>query len=422
MEKIKEITPIEKLDSEITAPPSKAHTIRALFLASLAEGKSKIKYPLLGKDQKVAIQALKDMGTEIELENEQIQVTGVGGKFSPKKRDIYIENSGITARLLSIIGALSETEIVMDGDERMREGRPIQDLLDAGKQLGIEAVSINNTGCPPILIKNTGIKGGRTRLKGNKSSQYFSALLTAAPYAEKDCIIETEGELMSKPYIDITTGMMKDFGAVVENKDYKEFRVQAGKYYFARDFIIEGDYSAASFFFAAAAITKGKIRINNLFPESSQGDKQFLNFLERMGCHVSWGSEFVEVKGAELEGISVDMSDYPDIVIPLAVVAAFAKGKTELYNISHLKYKECDRIEAPVTELKKMGINAQAFEDRMIIEGGNPEGTEIDTYKDHRMAMSFAVAGLKAPGVKIKSPENCQKSFPEFFEVLEGLK
>lgn len=422
MENIKEIIPIKKLDAQINSPPSKAHTIRSLFFAALGEGRTTIINPLLGKDQRVAIQALKDLGASIALKENKIYVDGANGKFKPAKENIYIENSGITARILAVVGALSDKEIIMDGNDRMRKGRPLQDLLDAARPLGIKAESIKGNGCPPIRIENSEFTGGETKLKGSKSSQYFSALLMAAPFAENDCIIKTEGELMSKPYVDITIDMMKDFGCEVRNENYKEFVVKAKQKYKSREYRIEGDYSAASFFFAAAAITRGKIRINNLYQKSAQGDKRFVDFLEMMGCSVSRGADWVELEGKPLKGIRVDMGDYPDIVIPLAVVSAFAEGKTEIFNISHLKYKESDRIRAPVAELKKMGINAQAYEDKMVIEGGNPGPAEIDTYKDHRMVMSFAVAGLKVPGIKIREPENCQKSFPDFFEVLEGLR
>ena len=220
---MKEIQPVKNLNAEITAPPSKAHTIRALFLAALSNGTTTIKNPLMGKDQKVAMQALKDLGVQITHENNTITIQGMGGKFSPKKDTIYIENSGITARILAVAGALSDKEIIINGDERMRSGRPIQGLLDAAEPLGIKAESVHGNGCPPIRIKNTKFKGGKTSLRGDKSSQYFSSLLIAAPFAEEDIIIETEGELMSKPYVDITISMMREFGVEVVNHDHQQY-------------------------------------------------------------------------------------------------------------------------------------------------------------------------------------------------------
>ena len=416
-----EIKTLKKLDSEIEAPSSKAHTLRALFIAAMAKGKTIIKNPLIAEDQKYAIETLKLLGVDIEEKKDAIIVNGVNGRFHPKGDNLYIGNSGATARVLVLLCALADKDMTFTGNKRMNSERPLQDLLDAVKQLGIDAKSVIGNGCPPVYVKGNSFLGGNALMKGDKSSQYFTAILLCAPYAKKDVTITVEGKLVSKPYINVTIGMMKDFGVDVINNNYQEFIIKAGQTYTGREYSIEGDFSSASFFFEAAAITLGRIKIKNLNPNSTQGDKSFLDFLEMMGCEVNRGEDFVEVIGNPLKGIKVDMCDYPDITIPLAVVAAFAKGTTQICNVGHLKYKESDRLEAPVTELSNMGIKAKSIDDGIIIEGGSPHGAEIKTYKDHRMVMSFAVAGLKVPGIIIKNPENVEKSYPNFFEVLQSI-
>jgi 3-phosphoshikimate 1-carboxyvinyltransferase len=414
------INKIDNLDKVIEAPSSKAHTLRALFIASLADGESTIKKPLIAEDQQYAIDTLRKLGVKISIYDDEIKIKGSGGKFDVKDEKIFIGASGATARFLTVMGSLCNKPIIIDGTERMRNERPLEDLINAVEPLGITAEYNNKKGYVPIKLK-FGFNGGETTLKGNKSSQFFTSILISAPYANNDVIINTEGELVSKPYIDVTLNMMKEFGVDVINENYTRFIVKSGQRYQSKEYLIEGDYSSSSFFFAMAAITKGKIKTTNLNPKSTQGDKKFLDFLEMMGCKINYGNDYVEVIGKPLNGIKVDMKDYPDIVSPLAVVAAFADGKSEFYNISHLKYKECDRLLAPVTELKKMGINAICTENSIIIEGGKPHGALIETYKDHRMVMSFSAAGLVVDNMIIKNPENVKKSFPDFFELLEGL-
>jgi len=416
-----EIKKINNLDCEIVAPPSKAYTLRAIFIAAMAKGNSIINNPLMAEDQKYTINAMKDMGVDIKLRNNKIIIKGVNGKFKNSKNNLFIGNSGVSARVLIVLCSLIDQDTIINGTERMRIGRPIQDLINAIKNLGINAKSINNNGCLPVSVKGNSFQGGLTTLKGNKSSQYFTALLLCAPYAKRDVTIKTIGDLCSKPYIDITIDIMKRFGIKVENKDYQEFKIKSNHSYIGKEYYIEGDYSNAAYFFAAAAITKGKIRVKNLNFNSIQGDKRFLDFIEMMGCEINKEDGYIEVIGKPLKGIKVDMQDYPDIVQPLAIVAAFARDESEFYNISNLKYKECDRLKATVTELKRIGINANFTENSIIVEGGKPHGAEIETYKDHRMVMSFSIIGLAVEGIKIKNPENINKSFPEFFDVLNNI-
>jgi 3-phosphoshikimate 1-carboxyvinyltransferase len=417
-----EIKPIEKrFDLVLDAPPSKAYTLRALFIAALADGKSIIRKPLIAEDQEYAINALRQFGIEIEVKDDSVVIHGTNGTLKTPEEEVFIGNSGVTARLLATFVGICDGKITINGTERMQSGRPMQDLLDALEPLGINAHSVKDNGCPPIVIEGGNFIGGTTKLKGDKSSQYFSSILVSAPYAKNDITIECIGDMSSKPYIDMTLDSMKEFGAIAENNDYKEFTVKSNQKYKAREYTVEGDYSNAAYFFAAAAITKSKVTVKNLKIDSAQGDKFFVDCLEEMGCKVVKGNDSITVEGAELKAIRKDMNNFPDIVQPLSVVAAFAKGKSEFTNIGHLKFKECDRLKAPATELKKMGINAVDTDDSLVVEGGVPHGAKIDTYNDHRMAMSFAIAGLKVPGIIIKNPENVKKSFPDFFERLKSF-
>ncbi len=412
-----EIKKLGKLDATVSAPPSKAYTLRALFIACLADGKSVLRNGLFAEDQKYAVAALKEFGAGIEFDGSDFTVNGTNGLLKVPKEEIFIGNSGVTARFLAAFAGLASGKTIITGNERMQQ-RPIQDLLDALKPLGIAAKSIAGNGCPPIEVEGGNFFGGKTGLKGGKSSQYFSSILISAPYAKNDVTIKTVGEIKSKPFIDMTINSMKEFGVDVENNNYKEFSVKAPRRYKGKEYLIEGDYTNVSYFFAAAAVTKGKVKVENLNPNSVQGDRYFLDLLEKMGCKVEHGENAVTVEGAELEGIEVDMGNHPDIVPTLAVVASFAKGKTRIKNIEHLRLKESDRIKAPVNELKKMGIDAKELEDGIEIEGGRPTGAEIETSNDHRIAMAFAVAGLAVKGVKIKGEQCVNKSFPGFFDEI----
>jgi len=414
-----EIKPVGKVSAEVSAPPSKAYTLRALFLAALAEGESRIRNGLFAEDQKYAADALKAYGASIEREGNDYIITGLNGKPKTPSKEIFIGNSGVTARFLPALAALAPGNSVITGTERMCE-RPIKDLLDALAPLGVKSRCVNNDGCPPMEIGGGTFEGGETTLRGDKSSQYFSSIMISAPYAKSDVTVRTEGKLMSKPFIDVTIDMMEKFGAKVENNNYESFTIRAGKGYKGMDYATEGDYTNASYFLAAAAITRGKVKVTNLRKNSAQGDKFFVKCLEMMGCKVNWQDDYVELEGGALKGIEVNMADYPDVVPTLAVVAAFAEGTTRITDIGHLKIKECDRIVAPVTELKKMGIEAEALRGSMVIKGGKPHSAEIDTYNDHRMAMAFSVAGIKA-GVTIKNPKCVSKSFPDFFEKFLGM-
>jgi 3-phosphoshikimate 1-carboxyvinyltransferase len=299
--------------------------------------------------------------------------------------------------------------------------RPIGELLNGLGELGVKAYSQKGDDCPPVIVESRGLKGGRVRIKGRESSQFLSGLLMVASYALRDVNIEVTGPLASKPYVDITQDVMSTFGVEIQSQRYRSFFVKAGQHYLPQKYRIEGDASNASYFFSAAAVCKGRVRVKNLNPATIQGDIGFLEILERMGCRVFRGSNWVEVLGGELHGIEMDMNEMPDLVPTLAITSAFARGKTVIQNIGHLRFKESDRIHALAVELSKMGIRVKEGEDWLEIEGGKPHGAEIETYNDHRLVMSFAIAGLAVPGVKIKGERCVDKSFPEFWETLQGL-
>lgn len=414
-----EIKPLPKCSARINIPGSKSYTHRALIAASLAEGVSFLTNALRSEDTIYTAQGLEKMGIKVTWENDGVRVEGKGGFLKKGEEEIYLGNSGTSIRFLTALAALREGQTYLDGSERMR-ARPMGELLRALTMLKVKAYAVKNNGCPPIVIESQGFAGGKVVIKGTESSQFLSALLLISPYGQKDMTIEVAGALASKPYIDMTREVMSAFGVKVEG-DFPFFFIPRGQRYLPQNYLIEGDASNASYFWAAAAITKGKVEVNNLRFDSAQGDLRFLDLLKRMGCQVTARQKGIEVQGGPLKGIKVDMNSMPDVVPTLAVVAAFAAGETTIYNIGHLRFKESDRLKAVATELNKMGIKVEEGPDWLKILGGQPHGTEIETYQDHRLAMSFAMAGLAIPGVKIKGEECVAKSFPGFWEKLQEL-
>ena len=306
------------------------------------------------------------------------------------------------------------------------EERPIQPLMEALKGWKVDIESIKGTGCPPLAIAAKGIYGGKTILPEGKSSQYLSSLLLVAPYAKQPAKLEVLGEVFSKPYVEMTLAVMKSFGVNVEaSKELTNFSIPQGTYK-AHTYQVEGDASSASYFWAAAAITGGKVTVKNVPDPSLQGDAVLVDMLEQMGCHVEKSASGITVTGTKkLKGIEVDMANCPDVAPTLAVVASFATGRTVIKNIAHLRIKECDRLHVMATELAKLGVVTKELDDTLIIEGSADtsklRGAEIETYEDHRIAMCFAVAGLKIPGIKVLGEECVAKSFPDFWERFAWL-
>jgi 3-phosphoshikimate 1-carboxyvinyltransferase len=323
-------------------------------------------------------------------------------------------------RFLSAVAALGHGRYVLTGSARLCQ-RPIQDLLDALAGLGVEAVSEPHNGCPPVIVQARGLAGGPTKVSGTISSQFLSALLLISPFAARDVEIQVAGDLVSRPYVDITLNVMEDFGIAYYRQGYRYFTVPAGQRYQAQDYEVEGDASSASYFLGAAAITGGRVTLTNLNSGSCQGDSGFINVLAQMGCRVESSPAGVVLQGRPLQGIAMDMAHMPDLVPTLAVVAAFARGETTVTGVPHLRHKESDRLQAVATELTKMGITVRETDDGLIIQGGRPHGAVIATYNDHRIAMSFALAGLKTSGVSIADPDCVAKSFPDFWDYFESL-
>ena len=420
-----EIQPIQKpIDATVTVPGSKSYTNRALLVAALAEGRSRLAGALFSDDTHYMCEALRKLGVEINADEERctFEVAGNGGKIPVDRAELYIGNSGTTSRSLVSYVALGDGEFIIDGDAPMRRNRPISDLLDALKQLGVDVRAKFDNDFLPLIVRANGLKGGTTRLNASKSSQFLTSLMLVAPYAEKGIAIEVVGE-MKTPYIDITMSVMKAFGVDVTHDSYKSFHIKGGQRYQPCEYAIEPDASNASYFFAAAATTGGRVHVGNLSMDSAQGDVHFVNVLEQMGCQVKRYDDSIEVIGPnQLKGIDLDMKAISDTSLTLAAIAPFADGKVIIRNIEHTRHQETDRIHAMVTELRKLGVSVVERQDGIEISPSKITPAEIETYKDHRVAMSFSLIGLKAPGIRIKDPGCVSKTFPTFFNVLETLR
>jgi 3-phosphoshikimate 1-carboxyvinyltransferase len=410
--------PIE--ETLVTLPGSKSYTHRALIAAALSNGWCRIGNCLDSEDTRCTMRALSVMGAQIEAQEAFFAVRGCGGSFREVTDPIDLENSGTSMRLLAALCALGEGSYILTGTERMKE-RPIHHLLSALEQIGVYAESVNGNGCPPVRIKGGRPEGGPVSIDCSISSQYLSALLLIAPLTVRGLDIYVERGPVSKPYIDMTIDVLARFGILLKRMAYESFSVPGGQHYDSGHYDIEPDASQAGYFWAAAAITGEKVGIRHLTPMSFQGDVRFATVLTRMGCRIEHTGEGLFVVGAPLTGIEVDMADMPDLVPTLAVVAAFAKGRTVIRNVGHLRAKESDRLAAVQKELTKMRVAARISGDDLIVEGGAPQGAVIETYNDHRMAMSFAVAGLRTPGTAISNEGCVAKSFPDFWEVFEQL-
>jgi 3-phosphoshikimate 1-carboxyvinyltransferase len=416
---MKQIKPIEHPDATVFIPGSKSVTHRYLIMAALAHGRSRLHNALWCEDTRYTAAALEDLGANITRTSEELEVVGTGGKLHGQKKPIFLDNSGTSMRLLTAVVCLAKGNCVLTGNERMHN-RPIGELLDGLGQLGGVVDSLQEEGYPPLRVRGGGLKGGRTELDASRSSQFVSAILLAAPYAAQPVEIALKG-LISRPYVDVTLEGMERFGVEARWIDENGLRVEAPRRYVAGTYEVEGDCSSASYFWTMAAITGGKITTLNISRESRQGDLDFLALLAKMGCRLQWHESGVTVTGGPLRGIEVDMGDMPDMVPTLAVTAAFAEGTTVITNVAHLRHKESDRLRAVAEGLRRMKIQVEERRESLIIEGGRPQGALIDPHSDHRIAMSFATAGLTAEGTAIADESCVDKSFPQFWETFEQL-
>ncbi len=424
-----EITPAtQPITGQIRPPGSKSITNRALICAALAKGRIRLAGALDSEDTRVLINSLQRLGIAVNPDPaaKTIDVSGCSGSIPAKSADLYIANSGTSVRFLTALCALARGEFRLDGTARMRE-RPIRDLLDGLAQLKVRAESELVNGCPPVIVHASGLAGGTARVRGEISSQFLSGLLLAAPYARQPIELVVDGELVSKPYVDMTLAVMRAFGVNIEADDYRRFRIPQAIY--KRDeeypYQIEPDASAASYFFAAAAITRGKITVDGLSLDSLQGDIRFCDCLVQMGCELRSTTKSITISrmrgSSRLRGITVDMNAISDTVQTLAAVAVFAQGPTTITGVGHIRHKETDRIGNLATELRKLGATVEEMRDGLRITPGPLNGARIATYGDHRMAMSLALVGLCVPGVVIEDPSCTAKTYPEFFDDLAKL-
>jgi 3-phosphoshikimate 1-carboxyvinyltransferase len=413
------------LDGRVSVPGSKSITNRALLLAALADGESRLSGGLESDDTVVMRAALDATGIALETttstgdSDERWVVRGRGGRFDLPGHSLDCGNSGTTVRFLTAALTLAPGPIVIDGNARMRE-RPISDLVTSLRALGAELTIEGRADCPPVRVHGGGLSGGAALIDGSRSSQYASAVAQVAPYAKRDVELGfKDGIIVSRPYIDLTLDVMRAFGAEAEWRGDERLWIKAGRAYRARDYTIEPDASSAAYPFCAAAIAGGRVSVSGIPVDSLQADFKILDLLERMGCRVERRADTVSVTGPgdALHSLGeIDMNDLPDAVLAYAVVALFADGPTTIKNVANLRIKETDRLAALEAELRKLGARVHAGPDSLHIEPAPMHGAEIETYDDHRMAMSLALAGLRIPGVTILDPACVSKTWPAYFE------
>ena len=420
-----ELKYISKVDGEVNLPGSKSLSNRALLIASLAVGTTKITNLLDSDDTKYMLQAMRQLGIEYSLSNDKTECTvvGNGGPINTTTpKELYLGNAGTAMRPLCAALSLGKGEFTLTGDPRMKE-RPIGHLVDALKQIKTDIQYLENDGYPPLKINADGLQGGNVEIDGSISSQFLTALLMSAPMATSNMQITILGELVSKPYIDITLDIMSKFGINVKHDNYTVFYIEGNQNYKSiGQYMVEGDASSASYFLAAAAIKGGTVKVTGIGRNSIQGDIKFANILEEMGADVIWGDDFISVSKNELHSIDKDFNHIPDAAMTIATTAMFVKGTTVLRNIYNWRVKETDRLYAMATELRKVGAEVEEGEDYLKITPPSiMKHAKIDTYDDHRMAMCFSLLALDKVSVTINDPECTAKTFPTYFEVLDSI-
>ena len=424
---------ISEIGGVVKAPPSKSYSHRAVILASLAKGTSRLYDMLYSEDTLASIRVCETLGAQINKTDEYLEVIGTGGKLhNSSDEPIDLANSGTTLRLMTSVSALSDNEVILTGDESLQT-RPMGLLMGALQPLGIDTISLNDNEKAPILIK-PGYCGGETNIYGNVSSQFISSILISSPLSNQGVTLYVLPEFKSKPYVNMTLDIMRKFGVKSLSgyylkhdncdKEHQGCRIDEFKVlkqeYIACDYTVEGDYSSASYLLALIAINGGKARIQNLFRNSKQGDKVILDILQQMGAKVIRGEDYVEIgSNGELNAIDVDLSNAPDLLITVAVLAAMAEGTTNITGVAHARVKETDRIDTTCRELEKLGCKLVEREDGMSITGGVTSGV-VDSHGDHRLAMAFSLIGLKHD-IKITNGEVFDVSFPNFIESMAEL-
>jgi 3-phosphoshikimate 1-carboxyvinyltransferase len=413
------VKPPGRLRGTVEAPPSKSCTHRAIIIASLADGKSTIKNALVSADTLASVNACRAIGAKIEIDNNKVIIEGVSGNPRLPEGTIDVENSGTTIRLMTAVASVCHGRVTLTGDESIQR-RPMKPLLEALEELGVRTSS--SEGKPPVTVEGPS-GGGSCEISGDVSSQFISGLLIAAPAMPRDTTIHITNGLRSRPYIDLTLDVMERFG-VKAGFDDNRFWIHGNQRYGAIDYEIEGDYSSAAFILSAASLLDSDVTVGNLSVQSKQGDRKILDILRAMGVDLRVNSNGVNVIGnGKLRCIELDMSDMPDLVPIVAVLASVAEGKTMIKNVGHLRYKESDRLKAISTELGKMGARIRERNDGLEIEGvGSLRGAVLHGWNDHRIVMALAIAGLRAAGeTTIDNAENIVVSFPNFVNAMKKL-
>ena len=418
------LQPIARVDGTINLPGSKSVSNRALLLAALANGTTVLSNLLDSDDVRHMLNALKALGVQYALSDDRTrcEVTGNGGALhSAEALELFLGNAGTAMRPLAAALCLGSNDIVLTGEPRMKE-RPIGHLVDALRQGGAQIDYLEQENYPPLRLRG-GFTGGNVEVDGSVSSQFLTALLMTAPLAPNDTVISIKGDLVSKPYIDITLHLMKTFGVEVENQSYQRFVVRgAQQYQSPGNYLVEGDASSASYFLAAGAIKGGTVKVTGIGRNSVQGDIRFADVLEKMGAVVTWGDDFISCTHGELNAIDMDMNHIPDAAMTIATAALFAKGTTTLRNIYNWRVKETDRLLAMATELRKVGAVVEEGEDYIrVTPPAKLQFAEIGTYNDHRMAMCFSLVALSDTPVTILDPKCTAKTFPDYFEQLARI-
>ncbi len=420
------LKPLSHINGEVNIPGSKSLSNRILLLSALAQGTTTITNLLDSDDVVHMLTALGKLGVSYSLsaDKTECKISGLGRAFHAENAvELFMGNSGTTMRSLTAALCMGKGQFTLTGEPRMYE-RPIDDLVDTLLQAGADIDYLNDTGFPPIQINAAGIKGGEVSIKGNISSQYLTGMLMAAPFCDQDLLINVEGELVSKPYINITLDVMKRFGIEVENQNNQHFLIKAGQIYRSPgNIMVEGDASSASYFLAAAAIAGGTVKVHGTGKASVQGDAKFAEVLELMGADVSWADEWIEVTGSdELKGVDVDLNHIPDAAMTIATTALFARGSTTIRNIYNWRVKETDRLAAMTTELRKLGATVEEGNDFIVITPPEEiQSAAIDTYDDHRMAMCFSLAAFGSATITINDPGCTSKTFPGYFNLFAKL-
>ena len=418
------LPPLTRASGEVQLPGSKSLSNRILLLAALAEGETRVTNLLDSDDVRHMLNALTALGVNYRLAEDRRSCTvqGVAGPFQAPTADLFLGNAGTAMRPLTAALCLGRGRFNLTGEPRMYE-RPIRDLVDALRPLGADIRYLGEEGFPPLQIDADGLTGGTVNIRGNISSQFLTALLMAAPLAQGDLCIQVEGELVSKPYIDITLHSMKLFGVEVENDHYQRFLIRGNQRYRSPgEVMVEGDASSASYFLAAAAIAGGTVRVYGVGADSVQGDKAFAEVLGQMGARVTYGPTWIEVTRGELNGVDLDLNAIPDAAMTIATTALFAQGPTAIRNVYNWRVKETDRLSAMATELRKLGAEVVEGEDFIeITPPAQIQSAAIDTYDDHRMAMCFSLAAFGSAPITINDPGCTRKTFPEYFELFRRI-